>query len=527
MIWRRLIVIAAVGSGVLFSALLPHPTSAQLDAAPCGYIEGFDLPFPGIDITRTDFAIYRARFGGLHVGMDVAFEQLGEPVFAAARGRVTYSDPAGWDTEKGVVVIQHTLPDDSLINTVYGHMEELNGYIFPAMDQCVERGDIIGAIGFPSLGRPHLHYEIRTGYRHEGGPGYTETNPLELGWLHPVDFTYLARILVHPAYRSHFLLTESPTLPPLLLPDGSYVVAHSGHLLGLAPGGAAVWRFDTLGSVIGMLALPDDRVLVATSTEQVLVLDHGSYSALWTVPETFSMPPVLVGDTVVFATDDHTLMAFTPDGALVWETPPLSARIERWAVNGDRVAAATQDHRLYVVDASGQILHDSAHPDLPIPFAAEPGEFWLMVGSTVLYLDQTLSTAFLFDTERQFSPAAGLLPGASGMLYLYTGEGRSLYAYDTGGTLHWIAYMPGSHQRTPLLDIGNGELVYALTTDGQLLAYDHQDGRLAAQLALYDGGIEGSALARWLAVNTSDSGDIVRFGSGYLSAVTLNGPNLR
>ncbi len=88
------------------------------------------VPFPEIDVSRSDFGIYRPPWGGLHTGLDVAFWRHGEPVMAAARGRVTYSDIEGWDTEKGVVVLQHTFPDGTLINTLYGHMEELNGYRF-------------------------------------------------------------------------------------------------------------------------------------------------------------------------------------------------------------------------------------------------------------------------------------------------------------------------------------------------------------------------------------------------------------
>ena len=68
---------------------------AQAVSAPCGVVDDFELPFPGIDVSRTDFGIYRTRWGGLHVGIDVAFRRHGEPVKAAARGRVTYSDTEG------------------------------------------------------------------------------------------------------------------------------------------------------------------------------------------------------------------------------------------------------------------------------------------------------------------------------------------------------------------------------------------------------------------------------------------------
>jgi murein DD-endopeptidase MepM/ murein hydrolase activator NlpD/outer membrane protein assembly factor BamB len=515
--WRRFI----IGFLVISLIVLPVPlTSAQSEIAPCGYVDGFDLPVPDIDLSRTDFAIYRARFGGLHTGIDVAFEQLGSPVRAAARGRVTYSDPEGWDTEKGVVVIQHTMPDGTLVNTLYGHMEELNGYTFPAMNQCVKRGDIIGAVGFPSRGRPHLHYEVRTRYRHEGGPGYTEINPLELGWLHPLDFTFLARVWIHPACRRHFSLPEAPTLPLRPMPDGTYVVADSAYLKGITADGQSIWQFDTLGAVTGLLALPDGRLLAATSLSQVLVLNSGSYSALWQSSKTFTVPPVLFGETVVFAADDNSLMAFTPDGVPLWETAPMADHIIRWAVSGDRLAAASQSGELWVLDQTGSVIYREMFSDPPLPFAAPDGAFFLMSGSGVLRLDRALSVAPAFDTGRPFTTEAELIHDPSGTIYLYTGEGRALYAYGSDGALLWIAYMPGSHLRAPRLGMGGGRLIYALSTDGQLLAYDARDGHLVAQLALYDGGISGSASARWLAVQPDDT---VTFSGGYLSVVTLEG----
>ncbi len=272
MMWRRIGILVLFGLCTVLPSLIP-PSPAKAGAAPCGYVDGFDFPVPDVDIETSDFGIYRARFNGFHTGMDIAFDRHGDPVRAAARGRVTYSDPEGWDTEKGVVVIQHTMPDGTLVNTLYGHMEELNGYTFPAMDQCVERGDIVGAIGWPSLGRPHLHFEVRTRYRYEGGPGYTDVNPLSLGWLDPIDFVFLARIWILPAYRQHFSLTESTSLPPLALPDNTYIIAHSTRLEGLTADGQQLWQFDTLGSVTSMLALPDGRALMATSVGQVMVLN--------------------------------------------------------------------------------------------------------------------------------------------------------------------------------------------------------------------------------------------------------------
>jgi outer membrane protein assembly factor BamB len=518
--WRRFIV------GVLVISLsIPafSRISAQSEIAPCGYVDGFDLPVPGIDLQRNDFGIYRAQWGGLHTGIDVAFGRMGDPVRAAARGLVTYSDPAGWDTEKGVVVVQHTMPGGKLVFTLYGHMEELNGYTFPAMGACVERGDIVGAVGDPSRSAQHLHFEVRTRYRHEGGPGYTDGNPLELGWLHPLDFAFLANIWVTPAYRSHFSLTEVPTLPLLPMPDGTYIDASSAYLRDVNADGQTVWQFDTLGAVTGLLALPDGRLLASNSLGQALVLKQGSYSALWRPAKSFSVPPVLWGDKVIFAADDNSLMAYTPDGVPLWTTDALSGRMIRWAVNGDRLAVASENHDVWIVDPGGSVLYRESFPDLALPFAAPDGAFFLMSGSEVLRLDAALSLTPLFDTGHTFTSEGELITGPSGTLYLYTGDGRALYAYGPDGALRWIAYMPGSHLRAPRLGIGGGRLVYALSTDGQLLAYDTDDGRLKGQLALYDGGITGTAPARGLPAHPDDT---VTFGAGFLTTVTIDGLTL-
>lgn len=518
--WRRIGIL--IGLLTLRVPASPLLTSAQADIAPCGYIEDFAFPVPNVDVAHTDFAIYRARFGGLHTGIDVAFGALGEPVRAAARGRVTYSDIEGWDTEKGVVVIQHTLPDGTLVNTLYGHMEELNGYTFPEVDSCVEQGQIIGAVGDPSLSRPHLHYEVRTRYRYEGGPGYTQISPLELGWLHPVDFTFLARLMVIPAYRGHFTLTERPTLPPLALADGGYVVAHGPKLRGIDAGGQPLWQFDMIDPVSGLLALPDGRVLATTTANQVLVLSNGSYNALWTVPHPLKMPPLLVGETIVFITGNNALLGVTPEGSVLWETP-LPAPPVRWAIAEDRLAVSTSSRDLIIVDQAGQVLHSAAYPDVPVPVAAPDGGFLVLHGSQIEQLDGAFRAIPLIDVGRAVTSAAELVRGPAGEFYLYIGEGRGLYAYDSEGTLLWIAYMPGSHRRAPILGLGGGQALYALTADGQLLAYTTVDGRLAAQLALYNGGVDGAPTTRWMRVGPDDT---VTFGSGFLSAVAIYGLDL-
>src|SRR5262245_28096767 len=149
---------------VITICLVILPTTSPiraLQSAGCGVVDAIDYPIDELVPGYDDFARYRERFGGNHTGIDIGFDRWGDPVYAAARGRVTYADPEGWDTEKGVVIIEHIMPDNTIAYSLYGHMEETDIIGFPQVGQCIERGSLVGTIGWPSRGRPHLHYEIR------------------------------------------------------------------------------------------------------------------------------------------------------------------------------------------------------------------------------------------------------------------------------------------------------------------------------------------------------------------------------
>jgi murein DD-endopeptidase MepM/ murein hydrolase activator NlpD len=185
---------------LILAAFPIHSTAQGVD--PCGVVDAIDYPVDGVSIENDDFGMYRAVFNGRHSGIDVAFGRLGDPVRAAARGRVTYSDPEGWDTEKGVVIIEHVFPDDHIYFTLYGHVVETDTIKLLKSGSCVEKGQIIAAVGNPSRGAPHLHYEIRTMEASTGGPGYWPVDPLIAGWLHPIDFTERWRLRLTPAYSA-------------------------------------------------------------------------------------------------------------------------------------------------------------------------------------------------------------------------------------------------------------------------------------------------------------------------------------
>ncbi len=497
---------------------------SQAISAPCGIVDDFAFPYPDIDVSRTDFGIYRTRWGGLHVGIDVAFRRHGDPVSAAARGRVTYSDIEGWDTEKGVVVLQHTFPDGTLINTLYGHMEEMNGHTFPPMGSCVELGDIVGAVGDPDNSAPHLHFEIRTRYRHEGGPGYTQVNPLELGWLHPVDFIYLARVWVDAAYRGHITFTERLSVPPVLLSSGQYVLAHSRYLEGMGPGGTSLWRFDTVGSVIDLVALPDDRALAITSENQVLIVSNGAVSGLWLLGGRASPGAMLDGDRLVTVLDRDTIAAYSLDGAALWSVGPLPASVTRWAQSGERYLFVSADGTLRTLDREGNVALEIQIAPATQVFAGPGNSFIVLQNDSLLVLDSGLDLRTVAQLPRAATRDAQVVTTADGDIYLYPGEGRSLYAYDSSGELRWIGYLPGESVRAPRLAVGGGAVVCALSAEGQLFSFDARDGRLLGEHSLYTGGLDGGgATARWAHV---DSDETVHFSAGFLTVAKLDGQAL-
>ncbi len=107
----------------------------------------------------------------------------GEPVYAAANGRIVYAENAGagWGN---VVIIEHILPDGKKVQTLYGHLQK----ILKTSGE-VKFREQIGEIG-NAEGRYlcHLHFEIRDEkcpMWNQAGGGYSADNK---GWLDPSDF---------------------------------------------------------------------------------------------------------------------------------------------------------------------------------------------------------------------------------------------------------------------------------------------------------------------------------------------------
>lgn len=529
---------------ILMISLLTTPvhaaprTQANI-ATPCGVVDAIDYPVDTLytgTIARgwDDFRRFRQRFGGIHVGLDVAFHRLGDPVYAAARGRVTYSDIEGWDINKGVVVVEHVFPDGTIYYSLYGHVEETETVSLPPVGTCVERGQIVGTVGWPETGAPHLHYEIRRILPGDGGPGYIDGNPLEAGWLHPLDFTFLWQARLQPGFVSAQTFTEAPSLPPLSLPDGTNVLAAGESLQARDASGTLRWQVTTDGAITGMAALDGGRVVAQTETGQVSVLANGRYDALWRVDTLdVRLPFVIVrrgvAQRVVFAASNGALYAFDATGDTLWRLESADSNVQPTqlipAANAATIAYIVRDNGrslLRIVDADGAIIHttESAGEMVITPLA----DGWrVLAGGALQQIDATGDVTPL---AQNVTPAPGrgatMAVDRTGVTYLYMDDAaRTLLAVDAAGAVRWRQRFAAGGDAPPLLATDAGCLLYALDSAGTLSVMNAATGETVARRNLYAGGARTRQLSgRLLRV---DSRNQVTVSAGFLSLVTFDG----
>ena len=107
----------------------------------------------------------------------------GEPVYATANGTITFAQDAGigWGN---VVIIEHTLPDGTKVQSLYGHLLE----ILKSSGE-VKKREQIGRVGNANGRYPcHLHFEMRLEncpmWNRAGGGYDADRN----GWTDPSGF---------------------------------------------------------------------------------------------------------------------------------------------------------------------------------------------------------------------------------------------------------------------------------------------------------------------------------------------------
>jgi hypothetical protein len=405
-------------------------------------------------------------------------------------------------------------------------MEQSDDIQFPRVGTCVERGDPVGVVGWPSRGLPHLHYEIRNFLPDDGGPGYVTENPLLDGWFDPLDFTAMWRIRLAPGYVSSVSFTDVPTLPPVILSDGTSVIAEGDGIEAFSAQGQQLWRVTTDGVVTGLIGLPDNRVVVHTRSGQAFTLSGGRYAALWNIPGP-DAPVLLLGDqTLAFVGEDGGLAAYTPQGEALWSLTGAGSVIGviDFQSSGDQIALAVRRvDGVYwrVVTADGQVAYETVFARTPQIAPVSGGGWFALDGATLYHVASKPHAVATIDQTpgRTARMTADLL----GNVYIYLGDAEStLLSISPGGQVRWRQTYPAPPSAVAsLLRTDNGCLLYALDVDGALHVFNARTGELANQMQVYAGGIQnGSPPARIL--QPLPGGQIL-VGAGFLSAVLLDG----
>jgi hypothetical protein len=471
---------------VILIGLMCLISSAQVIAQPqCGYVDRVEFP---VDRTlyqvMQDFAVpsYRHR-GWFHTGEDYhggRGRTLGQPVHAAAAGRVTLASPLAWGRDGGVIIIEHTFSDGSRYYSQYGHVTEANDVRFPARDACVAVGDVIAVIG-DARPAPHLHFEIRVNNPDLAGPGYSEQDPIGQGYRRPGKMIYNWQSQFNPAFRWAADLVSEDGLVAAPVPLGSenLLALDDARVLGIAPGGGVRWRIDLNQPASTVFAVEGAAVIVYADGRMQQVSAEGQLGESWdlAIGQVRTMMPV--GDGFAAHTQAGELVGLARDArSVLWilaDIPP----IEEWAHARGILGLATQTHELIVISAAGQVLERTA---LNAPAALSPDP----AGGLLVYSNGGLwpIRAQPVDTSASMSSGGALTTAPDGRVYVFDDEVAS--AFDPQLQTLWQVVLPGVSGKGNVR-IYDEELLI-VTNHGFITALRSRDGAVCGQTRVYGHG---------------------------------------
>jgi murein DD-endopeptidase MepM/ murein hydrolase activator NlpD len=518
---------------LLVTALSALPTSSAhaQSAAPCGIVDSVSFPFDNVSrggyYVRQPFANPRDGWG-YHSGEDWFNSQsnaYGDPVHAIANGLVTYSSHYGWGVDKGVVILEHTLRDNSVIYSVYGHMEVLNDHTFPQEGDCVQRGDIVGAIGDPR-GSPHLHFEIRHKWPRFPGFGYTQGTPDLDDFESPTAYIINWQAWLNPGYKWHLTLNEPMTAPPALASDGTIYIATEGHIESYGPDHIVKFRYPLgTGELISYLSV-DDRTVTAYFTEgefrrYTRELENLEVWFLGTESDLGSLWDA--GPLIFLHGSGGTLRIFDQEFAQRGQFLDVG-RPQGFAATDSLVALSTGQRtpEVLLFSPGGQLLQRaSLRSPADVAPAADGG---VLVRSThaLWHVSPEAQWTFMTDDFEAMPNMSTLAADGWGSAYLFAGKDhRQLLSMDTGGQFRWQTPLDEIINSRPVIEVGGGCAIYLGSSDGRLAAINAATGELGQTLQIYPGDTPGRQA--WIGV-TAD--EMVYFAVSGQQIIVLDGRRL-
>ncbi len=467
---------------VLFGSI---PTEGRAQTT-CPPVDRVEFPVdPAAFRVMQDFGVRNVRRDGrYHTGEDWHIDRaLGQPVRAIANGRVTYAWDQGWGRDGGVIILEHQMPNDTTLYSVYGHLMPAQGATFPAGFDCVSAGDVLGVIG-PALPVPHLHFEVRNANPGSPGFGYTWEEPSSVGYRHPTQFilNWQARFLPQVAWVATVSDPTGPIAPPLVLSDLSMLYLDDDRLARLTWDGRSLWRRPLDRPVIGVTGWRGESLLhYADGTVQRINLD-GTLGDSWATDALAIGSPFAMGDLLVFPSAAGGLIALDAERReIAWRVDDPSI-IAQAATGAQAMALLTTERELLTLSRTGTLLDRAQMRQRPALTVYNDG--------TLLVYGQGGLWRVLNDGAWQLF-SAGVPPGgehsaiatlADGGLVLFDGE--TVYAFDGSGNPRWQTTIGLTDGEAMLAPVGGGHLVL-LTSDGRVSVLGVLGGAVCAQVNIY------------------------------------------
>ena len=424
---------------LLITPILTMPAQAQ--TTQCGLATSISSP---VDPTQfqivQDFGAPSPRHQGrYHTGEDWyggRGSSYGAYVHAIANGQVTFSSANGWGRDGGVIIIAHSFPDGTTAYSMYGHVTDATGVQFPAPFTCVREGDVIAAVGAPRPA-PHLHFEIRTNQPDIPGPGYTEQNPVDLGWRRPSKFldNWQAWFLKSTLWHADIADESGPVAPPVELPDHSLLVIDAQRVLRVSSDGRVLWRVNLSEPAVGLIKQESGSLIIYASGKTQIITADAALGAAGALGATFDSAPMAVGSEIIFHTKDNGLFAFNGDSTWqVSDVPPIL----RWSATTGMLGLMTADNALLTIPLGGTVAKRA--------LLREPGSL-ASNGDLMAYTRGGLwriDRNGLWSLEVADAPPGGRVSAvAADSQHLFLFDGTTLHAYDSAHTQQWATALPG------------------------------------------------------------------------------------
>lgn len=435
------------------------PAAIHAQAPSCGYVTDIDFPVdPSVFTIAQDYAAPSPRHQGrYHTGEDWTLRENppateGQFVRAIADGRVLFSSPNGWGIDGGVIMIEHTFPDNSVATSLYGHITDSTGVQFPAIYTCVKKGDILAAVG-DARPAPHVHIEIRAETSSTIGAGYSWDNPTTLAHRRPSKFILNWQAWLSNAYRWHLDLGDETgaAVEPIQLDDNSVIYVDRDRLARVNPNGGVLWRANLAARP---LALQINGFNIAVTLSNGTIAHYGL---------------------------DGSPLASEPAPPVNAQLPPIMD--ER--TGADITIIQTPDHRLLTLDLAGNVLNRAQLREAA-SLALDSDGVPLVYSQGGLWRIENQGGDIVWTPALTFAPAGGARSAVYADADGYTlFDGDRLWRYARDESAVWQSELTG------LPTVGAANLqqfdsFYLLTTDGgDIAAFRVTDGAFCNRMRVF------------------------------------------